>query len=120
MGTIADKLTYLNETKTKIKDNLNFGGANITNETFREYANKIKDLYVYFMNNGLDVVWNNWEKVIGSGTSITLNQTMEAPIKIDLKGNTSQNGTPTPTAPIEVETTTGGQEIMISGKNMLI
>lgn len=113
MGTTSDKLTYLNETKTQIKDNLNFGGANITNETFRQYADKIKDLYVYFMNNGLDIVWNNWEKVIGSGRSITLNQTMEAPMKIDLKGNTSQNGTPTPTAPIEVETTTGRQEIDI-------
>ncbi len=118
MGTTSDKLTYLNETKTKIKDNLNFGGANITNETFRQYADKIKDLYVYFMNNGLDVVWNNWEKVIGSGTSITLNQTMEAPIKIDLKGNTEQNGTPTPSSPIEVETTTGRQEIDVTGKNL--
>ena len=50
----------------------------------------LKDRLIYFMNNGLDVVWENWEKVIGTGTYLTLNQTINAPMKMDLKGNTSQ------------------------------
>lgn len=45
MATI-DKLNYLNETKSQIKDALNDLGAEITNDTtFRSYVTKINDLY---------------------------------------------------------------------------
>jgi hypothetical protein len=38
MGTIANKLTYLNETKEQFKDRINSLGGEITNNTpFRDY-----------------------------------------------------------------------------------
>lgn len=118
MGTTAEKLSYLNTTKTKIKEALNLGGANITNETFRQYADKIKDRYLYYMLNGTQVVWNNWNKVSGTGTSLTLNNTEEAPISLTYKGNTSQSGTPTPSSPIPVQVVSGDNTINLCGKNL--
>ncbi len=40
-------------------------------------------------------------------------------INYELNGDTTQDGTPTPTTPIEVETVTGRQEIDVYGKNLL-
>lgn len=40
-------------------------------------------------------------------------------VDYDIKGNTSQNGTPTPDAPIAVNTTTGENVVKITGKNLL-
>lgn len=61
-----------------------------------------------------------FEYVEGEGTNITLNNTSNAIFnEFDLKGNTSQEGTPTPTNPIEVETTTGREVVSICGKNIL-
>lgn len=61
-----------------------------------------------------------FEYVEGEGTNITLNNTANAIFsEFDLKGNTEQDGTPTPTDLKEVETTTGRQEINIIGKNLL-
>ena len=46
MGTIAEKLTYLNTTKTMLKDSLNKFGSNIlTTDTFRSYDTKLNDIY---------------------------------------------------------------------------
>ena len=68
------------------------------------------------MNNGIDTIWNNWEKVTGSGTSISLSPTLKAPMKNELKGNTSQTGTPTPTSPIPVNVVSGDNTITISNQ----
>ena len=55
-----------------MKTALNQFGAGITDETtFREYADKINDIY------------DNWEKVTGEGTDITLNNTKKG--KLDFK-----------------------------------
>ena len=46
MASINEKLNYINETKSLIKDKLNDLGSEIDNETtFREYVEKIEDLY---------------------------------------------------------------------------
>ena len=46
MASINEKINYINETKSLIKDRLNDLGSEINNETtFREYAEKIEDLY---------------------------------------------------------------------------
>ena len=118
MGTTAEKLTYLNETKTQLKDMLNLGGASLTTEPFRQYVDTLKNRYLYFMNNGTQEVWDNWEKVVGEGTTITLNNTEEAPMKIDLKGNTSQEGTPTPETPQDIHIVSGDNSINIVGTNL--
>ena len=46
MASINEKINYINETKSLIKDKLNDLGSEIDNETtFRKYAEKIEDLY---------------------------------------------------------------------------
>jgi hypothetical protein len=82
MGTTAEKLTYLNTTKGKIKDSINLTGAGITdNDTFRSYATKLRDGLVNVLNNGTATLYNNFPKVSGSGSEITLENTLEAPMK---------------------------------------
>ena len=50
-----------------------------------------------------------------SGTSITVSDAVEAPLSdFKLKGETSQNGTPTPDAPVPVQTVTGENIVTIS------
>ena len=94
MGTTSEKLTYLNTTKTLIKEELNLGGANITNEPFRAYKGKLEGIYKDFLANGTDTLWNNWlPKVNGTGETITLNNTIEAKMDFVYKGNTSQKTT---------------------------
>ena len=45
MGTTAEKLTYLNETKTAIKNAIIAKGVSVTdNDSFRSYANKIASI----------------------------------------------------------------------------
>lgn len=66
------------------------------NPTYKNIENipkVMRSSYLEIMNNGIDKIWNNWEKVEGTGETITLNSTEEAPITIDLKGNTSQETT---------------------------
>jgi len=107
MGTIAEKLTYLDETREKIRKGINSIGGNLTNtDTFRSYSDALDGLYEKF------------PKVTGTGNNITLEDTMEASIKSELQGDTSQASTPTPTTPVEVETVTGGQNIQICKKNL--
>ena len=46
MGTITDKLTYLNTTKTMLRDSLNkFGSSILSTDTFRSYDTKLNDIY---------------------------------------------------------------------------
>lgn len=46
MGTTSDKLNYLNQTKTKIKNLLISEGIEVNaSDTFRDYVNKIKKLH---------------------------------------------------------------------------
>jgi len=94
METTSEKLTYLNTTKTLIKEKLNLGGVNITTQPFRAYSTKLMDLYKDFLANGLGTLWNNWEKVSGESTSLSLTPTIKGKMAITLKGNTYQNGTP--------------------------
>lgn len=118
MGTTADKLSYLNTTKAKIKESINLTNINITNEPFRYYAYAIKKGIINVLNDPKEI-WNNFEKVTGEGTSIELTSTENAPIEINLKGNTSQAGVPTPTDPVEINVVSGDNTIEICGKNIL-
>lgn len=120
MGTTADKLTYLNETKGKIKDSINLTGAGITNnDTFRSYATKLRDGLVQVLNDNGEALYNNFPKVSGSGSEITLENTLEAPMKNGtIDGNTLQDGEPTPDTPVEIQSVEGIQNVEISGKNL--
>ena len=95
MGTFTQKTNYLKETKSMFKDRLNSLGASITSSTtFRNYLTFLDTLY-----NKLDQM-----TIIGLPDS--------------LEGKCEQNGTPTPSSPVPVETTTGRQEVVVCGKNL--
>lgn len=54
-----------------------------------------------------------------SGTNIVLNDMVNCEIKeISLKGDTLQDGTPTPSSPVEVQSVKGNQTIQCCGKNL--
>lgn len=74
-----------------------------SHKNIENIPNTIKESYLEIMNNGIDVVWDNWDKVTGTGTSFTLNNTIVAPTKTILKpSEIVQNGTPTPDYPIKI------------------
>lgn len=84
---ISDKLTYLNTTKSLIRERLNNLGAELTPEdTFRSYANVLNDLY------------DSMPKVTGTGTSITLEDTAEAGMRIMLNATDITQETTTQSA----------------------
>lgn len=120
MGTTAEKLTYLNTTKGKIKDSINLTGAGITNQdTFRSYASKLKLGLIDIINNGIDQLYSNFPKVSGIGSNLSLTPTYEAPMRSEIYyGDTLQDGTPTPSSPIDIQTATGLQNVNVCGKNL--
>lgn len=107
MSTTLNKLEYLDETKNQIKTALNQFGAGITDETtFREYADKIDDIY------------NNWPKVTGEGTDITLDNTKNGKLSLELNGNTEQDGDPTPNNEIPIKVVKGSNNVVIESQNI--
>lgn len=103
-----NKLEYLDETKKEIKNalNTNFNSGITDEDTFRSYVGKINNIYT------------NWTKVTGEGTEITLNNTKKGKMALTPKGNTEQNGTPTPDSPVPIQNVTGLQEIKLQNKNL--
>ena len=65
-------------------------------------------------------IYHPEEKSTASGTSFTLNNVdlIKQYELTDLKGQTTQSGTPTPTSPQPINTTTGRQEVVVCGKNL--
>ena len=118
MGTTADKLTYLSGTKDALKTAINYTGANITNDTFRSYADKLKLGYIDMLNNGTDTLYDNLPKVSGKGSNLSLTPTYEAPMRNIPYGDTLQDGTPTPSSPISINNVTGLQKVNVCGKNL--
>lgn len=72
--------------------------------------------YKYKLNEEAGKIEN--EYVEETGTCLTFNNSLVAPMNIDLKGNTSQTGTPTPTTPIPVNVVSGDNDVEICGKNL--
>ena len=66
----------------------------------------------------IDGYWETLPKVTGEGTLITLDNTKEGKMKIVLKGNTSQEGTPTPETPQDIHVVSGDNSINVCGKNL--
>lgn len=80
MGTTADKLTYLNTTKGKIKDSINnLGGSIDSNTTFRDYATQ------------LDSIYTRLPKVNGTGSEISLSPTLKGRLSSVINGDTQQD-----------------------------
>lgn len=81
MGTIAEKLTYLNDTRLEIKDGLNKFGADLTeNDTFRSYSNVINDIY------------DKLPKVSANGSNFALENAQNGKLdSFGMEGNTHQD-----------------------------
>lgn len=118
--SIADRIQAINDHLIDDYKVLRLAGADLTgvNKNIVNLKPTWKERLLYFMNNGTQEVWNNWDKVNGSGTSVSLNNTEEAPMSLTYKGNTSQNGTPTPSSPIPVHVVSGDNSIEVVGKNL--
>lgn len=102
MGTIAQKGEYLEETKGLIAESINNLGGSITSETtFREYAQE------------LDTIYSNLPKVTGENTEVILTPTLKGKLGIVEKGNSTQEGTPTPTTPIPIKSVTGDNNVVV-------
>ena len=66
-----------------------------------------------------DYINGKGKYVTGEGTSITLENTVNTPFNnIILKGNTSQNGEPTPSSPVDVNVVSGSNVVSTSNKNL--
>lgn len=122
MGTTSDKLTYLNTTKSNLKDMINYGLDNNnkidSNTTFRNYVSSTFKAFIESLNNP-NTLWGNLPKVNGEGKEITLNNTIEAPMKLELKPSELEQGeNPSPTNPQQIHTISGDNEIVVSNKNL--
>ena len=117
--SIASRITEINSHLLDDYSVLSVAGADLTNvdKNIVNLKETWQERLLYFMNNGTDIVWNNWNKATGSGTEISLNNTLEAKMGIKLKGNTSQEGTPTPDSPKDIHVVSGDNSITITNED---
>ena len=110
MGTISDKLTYLNTTKSQLKDMINNGLPTEqqinSSTTFREYVTSIFNAFLEALRTP-DTLFTNLPKKSGTGANITLNDTANAPMRITLGSRT-----------LEQETTTGKNLLLTTNSNV--
>ena len=118
--SIASRIEQIEQHISDDYDVLTLGGADLTNvdKNIQNLKTQWENRLKFYLANGLDVVWNNWNKITGSGTTLSLNNTIQAPMKIVYGGNTQQNGTPTPDDPVDINVVSGDNEINICGKNL--
>ena len=101
MGTISEKLNYLNDTRLKIKDSLNKFGAELTeNDTFRSYSNVLNDIY------------GKLPKVSGNGSNFTLENVQNGKLDLfEMEGNTIQGRLPSGYTQVDYIESSGEQYI---------
>lgn len=85
--SIASRIESIEEHLRDDYSVLELAGADLTNvnKNIENLNSRWKERLLYFMNNGTEVVWKNWDKVVGEGTSLSLNRTLEAKMEIKIK-----------------------------------
>lgn len=73
-----------------------------------------KDLFSYLLGKNQSGTYQEY-----TGTSLSISNTKKGKMKLDLYGNTSQSGTPTPDSPQQIHTVTGDNTIKVCGKNLV-
>ena len=81
----------------------------------KEEITNLKNENAYLQN----VVKQAFTETSASGTELTINNTIEARMEMKLNGNTSQNGEPIPSSPVDVNVVSGSNVINIYAKNIL-
>lgn len=119
MGTISQKLNRVKQTKNELKDAINIGGSQITDNTiFNSYADEIKDIYIDAINNGTDNIYNSFPKTTKTGFKLDLD-TEEGKMKLIPKAvQIEQLNTPTVENPQNIHITTGINNIKLQNKNL--
>ena len=85
----------------------------VVNMTTNQQMQIIADL-------GYTINWSGWTGVSGERLAIPNELDKEAPLRLwSVDGNIEQDGTPTPSAPVPVQTVTGRQTVTVAGKNIL-
>lgn len=117
MGTTAEKLTYLNDTKDKLKTVINAMGGEIDDESFRSYPSTLNNLVLQAINGEIDL-YDEYPKQQATGTSFTINNTEYGKAEIQLESNNlTQSSTPTPINPVPVNVISGNNTITISNND---
>ena len=93
--SITDKFNYLKQTKENLKEVINLvkdeNEDKLTGEsTFRSYPEALRKNYIKALNEGSNFIYDSLDKVSNEGDSAILDNTVVAPMKISLNGNTSQ------------------------------
>lgn len=120
MGTVSDKLTYLNQTKGKIKDMINYSGEKITSETtFRDYSKILFENYLDILIDKGEALFENLPHVENDSASdnVTLTNTARASMEIETIPQTSQDGEPSPDNPQDIHCTTGENLIKVTNSD---
>lgn len=72
------------------------------------------------ISQALEGIYEEMPKVSASDVeTASLSPTRKGKMKVDLKGNTSQTGTPTPDSPIPINVVSGNNSIDVCGKNLV-
>ena len=87
-------------------------------ETDKDYVSRFYYPKDYSKCKIFNEVYHPEQKSTASGTSFTLsNVDTDKSSSYTAKGQTTQSGTPTPTSPVPINTTTGRQVVSVVGKN---
>ena len=70
------------------------------------------------LSTQIESVYSDLPKVVDENTEITLSPTKKGKMELILKGNTSQDGTPTPDSPVNVNVVSGSNVVNTSNKNL--
>lgn len=97
MGSINEKLTYLKETKNKIKEAIVAKGVPVDdNATFRSYPDKITQIESATINNQEKTVTSNGVVTPDTGYTGLSKVTVNTPVIKNQSKTVTQNGTVTP------------------------
>jgi hypothetical protein len=100
----------LNKLRTDITDT--YTSINNLGGTIPEHKNTEN------ISPAIESIYNKLPKVSDIGTDLSLNPTLEARLGLIPRGNTSQDGTPTPTSPIMPKVVTGENSVKVENRNL--
>lgn len=113
----------LNIVKLSSIDNIDTYQINMTDGTYYQFTvtnSNVTNQEFDDLKNSYDSLIKTLPKVAGSGENIKLDNTSEYHMECNLNPTElSQDGTPTPTNPIDVNVITGSNNIKIESKNLL-
>lgn len=117
--SIASRIQEIETHIGDVYDTINYSyDTTGVNKNIINIPKYLKKGYIDIINNGIDTLYNNFPKVSEIGSNLSLTPTYEAPIKLnEIQGDTLQNGTPTPSSPVPIQSVTGLQNVTISNSD---